>query len=172
MKVIRITTTAMLMAIAIVLSILEGFIPSFGVPGVKLGLANIAILIVLYEFGIIDALIVNLGRVFLASLIRGGIFTMGFWMSFAGALVSLGVMFLLKILFKKFSLVGVSIVGAIFHVVAQIFVGVIFLQTWELFFYLPILLLTSLVTGIFVGVVAKLIINTKVISKLKERHNL
>ena len=154
MKVKDITTNAILLAIAIVLSIVEGFIPSIGVPGVKFGLANIVILITLYAYGWHYALAVNLLRVFLVSLLRGTIFQIGFFMSLTGALFSLAIMIFCKLVIKKLNIITVSVLGAFAHVVGQILVAVIYLETTGMFFYLPILTITSVATGIIVGFIA------------------
>ena len=77
MSVRRIALLGILTAATIVIAILESFIPSIGIPGVKLGLANIMILVILYELGIVDAIMVNLLRVIVVGLVRGNIFSMG-----------------------------------------------------------------------------------------------
>ena len=112
----KIALMGILTAGAIIIAILESFIPSIGIPGVKLGLANIVILIILYEIGIVEAIIVDLLRVLMVGLLRGTIVSMGFLMSLTGAVLSLGIMILLFLVVKKFSIVGVSVVGSIFHV--------------------------------------------------------
>lgn len=171
MKVQKMALLAVLTAGAIVLGILESFIPSIGIPGVKLGLANILILITLYELGILDALLVDLLRVFMVGLLRGTILSMGFLMSLTGAILSLGIMIIFYILIKKFSIIGVSVIGALFHVFGQILVAMLFLGTPYIVLYLPIISVSAIITGIFVGVVARLIIKTGIISKLKEKYN-
>ena len=152
----KLVTMALLISLAIVVSIADSFIPSF-VPGMKLGLANIIILVTLYGYGFKEAFLVNLARVFIASLLRGNIFTMGFFMSLAGAIASLIVMFLLKRFIKNIHIVGVSVVGSLFHSAAQIVVGMFFISSTSLIYYLPILCLTSVITGIFVGLTAGVI---------------
>ncbi len=153
----KITTTALLVALGVILSIIDSFIPGF-VPGMKLGLANIVILMTLYSYGFLDALFVNLLRVFLASFLRGTFLSMGFFMSLSGALVSLIIMFLLKRFIKKLHIVGVSVVGSLFHSFAQIGIAMLYLGTGNVIYYLPILCVTSILTGIFVGL-ATLYIN-------------
>ena len=160
-----------LTASAIVISIIESFIPSIGIPGVKLGLANIVILITLYELGWWEAAVVNLLRVLVTALVRGSFLSMGFLMSLTGALFSLGIMILLKLLIKKFSIIGVSVVGAVFHVFGQIFIAMIYLGGPAIIYYLPFIGLSAIITGILVGIVAKLVIDTKVISKQREKYN-
>lgn len=160
-----------LTAAAIVIAILESFIPSVGIPGVKLGLANIVILIILYELGIWEAITVNLLRVLVVSLVRGTFLSMGFLMSLTGCVLSLGIMILFYLLIKKFSIIGVSVIGSVFHVTGQILIAMIFLGSAYIFLYLPVIAISAIITGVFVGIVAKLIINTGVIKKQREKYN-
>lgn len=160
-----------LTAAAIVIAILESFIPSVGIPGVKLGLANIVILVILYELGIWEAVVVNLLRVLVVSLVRGTFLSMGFLMSLTGCVLSLGIMILFYLLVKKFSIIGVSVIGSIFHVAGQIFIAMIYLGSACIFLYLPVIAISAIITGVFVGIVAKLIINTGVIKKQREKYN-
>ena len=171
MKVQKMALLGVLTAAAIVIAILESFIPSVGIPGVKLGLANIVILIILYELGIWEAVVVNLLRVLLVSLVRGTFLSMGFLMSLTGCVLSLGIMILFYLLIKKFSIIGVSVIGSLFHVLGQIFIAMIFLGSAYIFLYLPVIAISAIITGVFVGVVAKLIINTGVIKKQREKYN-
>ena len=171
MKVQKMALLGVLTAGAIVIAILESFIPSLGIPGVKLGLANIVILIILYELGIVEAIIVNLLRVVVVGLVRGTFLSMGFLMSITGAVFSLGIMILFYVLIKKFSIIGVSVIGAIFHVFGQILIAMIFLGTTYIVLYLPIIAVSAIITGVFVGIVAKLIIRTGIIKKQREKYN-
>ena len=156
---------------AIVIAILESFIPSIGIPGVKLGLANIVILIILYELGIVEAVIVNLLRVLVVGLVRGTFLGMGFFMSLTGAVFSLGIMILFYLLIKKFSIIGVSVIGSIFHVGGQILIAMIYLGTAYIVLYLPVLAISAIITGVFVGIIAQLIIRTGIIKKQREKYN-
>ena len=171
MKVQKMALLGVLTAAAIVIAILESFIPSVGIPGVKLGLANIVILIILYELGIWEAVVVNLLRVLVVSFVRGTFLSMGFLMSLTGCVLSLGIMILFYLLIKKFSIIGVSVVGSIFHVAGQIFIAMIYLGSAYIFLYLPVIAISAIITGVFVGIVAKLIINTGVIKKQREKYN-
>ena len=171
MKVQKMALLGVLTAAAIVIAILESFIPSVGIPGIKLGLANIVILIILYELGIWEAAVVNLLRVLVVSLVRGTFLSMGFLMSLTGAALSLGIMILFYLLVKKFSMIGVSVIGSLFHVLGQILIAMIFLGTAYIFLYLPVIAISAIITGVFVGIVAKLIINTGVIKKQKDKYN-
>ena len=170
MKVQKMALLGILTAGAIVIAILESFIPSIGIPGVKLGLANIVILIILYELGIVEAIIVNLLRVLVVGFVRGTFLSMGFLMSLTGAVFSLGIMILFYLLIKKFSIIGVSVIGAVFHVFGQILIAMLFLGTAYIVLYLPVIAISAIITGVFVGIVAKLIINTGVIRKQREKY--
>lgn len=171
MKVQKMALLGVLTAAAIVIAILESFIPSVGIPGVKLGLANIVILIILYELGILEAVIVNLLRVLVVSFVRGTFLSMGFLMSLTGAVMSLGIMILFYVLIKKFSIIGVSVIGSIFHVAGQILIAMIYLGTAYIVLYLPVIAISAIITGVFVGITARLIIKTGVIQKQKEKYN-
>ena len=170
MKVHKIALLGVLTAAAIVISILESFIPGVGIPGVKLGLANIVILVILYEIGILEAIAVNIFRVVMASALRGTIFSMGFLMSLTGAVFSLTVMIVFYLLIKKFSIIGVSVIGSIFHVTGQILVAMLYLGTAYIVLYLPVIAISAIITGVFVGVVAQLIIKTGIIKKQREKY--
>lgn len=171
MKVQKMALLGVLTAGAIVIAILESFIPSIGIPGVKLGLANIVILVILYELGILEAIIVNLLRVIVVGLVRGTFLSMGFLMSLTGAFLSLGIMILFYLLIKKFSIIGVSVIGSIFHVAGQILIAMIFLGTAYIFLYLPVIALSAIITGVFVGIMAHLIIKTGIIKKQREKYD-
>lgn len=170
MKVQKMALLSVLTAAAIVIAIIESFIPSIWIPGVKLGLANIVILVILYEIGIIEAILVNLLRVFLVGLLRGTFLSMGFYMSLTGAVLSLAVMIIFYLIIKKFSIVAVSVMGSIFHIFGQILIAIIFLGTASVLYYLPIISISAIITGILVGIGAKLIINTGAIKKLREKY--
>ena len=109
-KLIRLSS---LIALAIVLSILESFVPIFNIPGIKLGLANIVIITTLYIYGFKESLFVSLIRILFVSILRNGLFSLYF--SLVGALFSIVAMFLFKK--TKLSIIGVSIIGSIFHII-------------------------------------------------------
>ena len=171
MKVQKMALLGVLTAGAIVIAILESFIPSIGIPGVKLGLANIVILVILYELGILEAVIVNILRVIVVGLVRGTFLGMGFLMSLTGAVFSLGIMILFYLLIKKFSIIGVSVIGSVFHVAGQILIAMLYLGTAYIVLYLPIIAISAIITGVFVGIIAKLIIRTGIIKKQREKYN-
>ena len=171
MKVHKIALLGVLTAATIVIAIAESFIPSIGIPGVKLGLANIMILIILYELGILEALGVNLARVLVVSLVRGTFLSMGFFMSLTGAVFSLAIMILFYVVIRQFSIIGVSVIGSLFHVFGQILVAIFYLGSGYVIYYLPVIAISAIITGVLVGVTARLIIRNGVIRKQKERYN-
>ena len=95
---------------------------------------------------------------------------MGFLMSLTGAILSLGIMILFYLIIKRFSIIAVSVMGSLFHIFGQILIAIIFLGTMSVLYYLPIISISAIVTGILVGIGAKLIIRTNVIKKLKEKY--
>ena len=167
----KIALLGILTAATIVIAIAESFIPSIGIPGVKLGLANIMILITLYELGILEAILVNLFRVVVVGLVRGTFLSMGFLMSVTGAVFSLGIMIVFYLFIKKFSIIGVSVIGSLFHVFGQIVIAMIFMGTPYVIYYLPIIGISAIITGVLVGITAQLVIKTGIIKKQKERYN-
>ena len=171
MNVRKLVLIAILTSLAIVLSIAESFIPSIGIPGVKLGLANIVIILVLYEIGILEAICINLLRVVVTGLVRGTFLSMGFLMSLTGAVLSLVIMILFYLLIKKFSIIGVSVIGSIFHVTGQILIAMLYLGTAYIVLYLPVIAISAIITGVFVGIIAQLIIRTGIIKKQREKYN-
>lgn len=152
-KTKRLCIISMLLAIAIVLNILESFIPVF-VPGVKLGLANIVILIMLYEFKPTEALLVNLLRILLVGVLRGNLLSPTFVMSLSGGVLSFIVMFLFSRL-KIFSPIGVSVLGAVSHATGQVLAAIVLLGTQAVMYYLPFIAILSIVTGVFSGILTK-----------------
>ena len=171
MKVQKIALLGVLLAATIVIAIAESFIPSFTIPGIKLGFANIVILVTLYELGVKEAVFINLVRVLVVSLVRGTFLSMGFFMSLTGAILSLGVMILFCLLIKKFSIIGVSVIGSLFHVTGQILIAMIYMGSVYVVYYLPIIGLAAIITGILVGFIARSIIKTNVIKNQREKYN-
>lgn len=157
MKTKKIAMLGLSIALAMIMSYIEVLVPlSFAVPGIKMGLANIVIIFALYKLGTKEAVLVSLIRVILVSLLFSNAMAMAY--SIAGAVLSLGVMWILKKT-DKFSVVGVSIAGGIMHNVGQIIMAVILLGTEQIALYLPVLIITGTVTGIVIGIVAGLVIN-------------
>lgn len=136
---------------ALILSIVESWIPvPVGIPGIKLGLANIITLIVIIFFDFKDTLFVVSIRCLLASIFGGGFIV--FLFSVAGGILSSVVMaFLYKKMSKYFSIIGISIAGAVFHNFGQITVASITMRDLSVVTYLPILLISGIIMGCFIG---------------------
>jgi len=146
---------ALLTAAAMILSYVESLLPSPGVPGVKLGLANIAVIFALYRLGGREAAAVSLVRVGMVSLLFGSLGALFY--SLAGAVLSLLVMALLRRT-DRFSSVGVSVAGGVSHNAGQILMAMLLLETRRLIWLLPVLVLSGLAGGVLVGLTAALLI--------------
>lgn len=139
-----------------VLSYIESRIPAFvAIPGIKVGLANIAVIFALYKFGTKDAIIISVLRVFLVSLLFGSSVSLIY--SLAGATLSLISMVLLKKI-TPLSEVGVSVCGGVMHNAGQITAASILLDTNVVVYYLPFLILSGTLAGIVVGIVSALLV--------------
>lgn len=136
--------------LALIFSYVETLIPiQFGIPGVKLGLANLIIVIALYRMKLSEAYLLSIVRVLLAGFIFGNYFSIIY--SLAGGLLSLTVMALLR---KKggFSVIGVSIAGGVFHNIGQLIIASVIVETFSVMYYVPMLLIAGLVTGLLIGI--------------------
>ena len=139
-------------ALALIFSYVETLIPiNFGIPGIKLGLANLIIIIALYKMKIGEAYALSIVRVILAGFMFGNLFSIIY--SLAGGLLSLTVMMLLKKT-DKFSVFGISMAGGVFHNVGQLIVAIIVMENLNIAYYMPVLLISGLITGFVIGLVA------------------
>ena len=144
----------MMVALAFTFSYLESLIPfDFAIPGVKLGLANLVVVVALYTMKPGEALCIVIIRIFLAGLTFGNAYSLAY--SLCGGLLSYAVMLLFKK--TKLSIIGVSMLGGIFHNIGQIIVAAIVLGTARIAYYLPVLLVSGVATGLAIGIVSKLI---------------
>lgn len=153
----------MMVALAFTFSYLESLIPfNFGIPGVKLGLANLVVVIALYTMKPAEAFSIAVIRIFLAGLTFGNAYSIAY--SLCGGILSFAVMLLLKR--TKLSMVGVSMMGGISHNIGQIIVAAIVMETARIAYYLPVLLVAGLATGLLLGVVSSLIVSR--VEKIKK----
>ena len=144
---------AILLTFALVCGYIETLIPiPFGVPGMKLGLTNAVIILIMYLIGPMEAIVVSILRVILIGFMFGNLYSICY--SFAGALLSFICMFLLY-KFSKFNMIAISVAGGFTHNLAQLLVAIVFFDTGYLIYYLPILLITGVVTGAVIGVIAQ-----------------
>ena len=145
----------MFLALALVAGYVEQLLPiNLGVPGVKLGLANIVTMVLLYTVGIRAAAGIAAIRILLAGILFGTGFSIVY--SAAGAVLSILVMTALKST-KQFSCISVSVAGGVFHNVGQILVAILILETGALVYYLPVLILSGLIAGIVIGILSGLL---------------
>ena len=146
----------MLVALAFVLSYIETLIPvNLGIPGAKLGLANLVVMVALYTLGTKEAFGLSMVRILLTGLTFSSMAAMLY--SFAGGLFSFAVMALMKKT-KKLSVTGVSVLGGIAHNAGQIFVAMWMLDTATLIYYLPVLAITGVASGTVIGLLAVMVI--------------
>ena len=144
------------LATAMILSYVETLIPfNIGIPGIKIGLPNLVVLFILYKYGFGYAAAVSLLRVALAGILFGS--APSFIYSLSGALVSLGIMVLLKKT-DLFSPAGVSVAGGITHNLAQICAAAVLMNTAEILYYLPALVIGGTVSGALIGLTAGIMI--------------
>lgn len=143
-------------ALALIFSYVETLIPvNLGIPGVKLGLANLLIVVALYKMRLSEAYLLSVVRVLLAGFIFGNYFSIIY--SLAGGLLSLTVMALLK-KWGGFSLQGISIAGGVFHNIGQLIVAAVVVETFSVTYYFPVLLVAGLLTGLVIGIVAEMML--------------
>ncbi len=154
MKTKKIALLAMCVALSMILSYVESLLPSPGVPGVKLGLANLVVIFALYKLGWREAAGISLLRVFLVSLLFGHAASLMY--SAAGAALSLAGMILLKKT-DKLSCVAVSVIGGVLHNVGQILMARLLMGP-NVVYYLPVLILSGTAAGVAIGVVSALIV--------------
>lgn len=146
----RVATSAILATLALIFSYVEAILPfNIGIPGIKLGLANLVVVITLYELDARYALAVNLVRVMIAGLLFSGLYGMLF--SLAGCIASYLVMLLLHRT-GRFSIIGVSMGGGVAHTMGQLLVAILMVSNLRLSYYLPILLFSGMICGIIVGI--------------------
>ena len=135
-------------ALALIFSYVETLIPiNFGIPGVKLGLANLVIVIALYKMKLTEVYLLSVVRVLLSGFIFGNYFSIIY--SLAGGLFSLTVMALLK-KSKGFSVMGISVAGGVF----QLIVAMLVVETFSVGYYFSVLLVAGLITGLVIGIVS------------------
>lgn len=147
----KIALCGVLTSLAAIFSYVEAIIPfNFGVPGIKLGLANVVIVFALYTLGTSYAVIISIVRIIIVSSLFSSPAVALY--SLAGALLSLVCMALLKKT-GKFSTVGVSMAGGVFHNLGQLAVAAAVVETLQLLYYLPVLIVAGMITGILIGII-------------------
>ena len=152
----RIAYMGMLTALAFVFSYIEFLLPiNLGVPGIKLGLANLVVIVALYTMSVRAACTLSFVRIVLTGLTFGNLASMIY--SLAGGILSLAAMILAKRR-NAFSVTGVSVLGGVFHNIGQIIAAILVLETSGLLYYLPVLVVSGTIAGALIGILASVII--------------
>jgi len=152
-----------ILSLALIFSYVEFLIPfDFGIPGIKLGLANIIAVFVLYKNGFKSSMAINIARVLLVGILFGNVFCLVY--SLSGGILSVAAMSLFK-KWRALGIVGVSVIGAVAHNIGQIAAAAIVLTTPAVFYYLPFLIISAVVTGVLIGLSTGIILD-----RLKAAH--
>lgn len=145
----KISFCSIFAALALIFSYIERLMPlDIGVPGVKLGLANLIVIVALYTLGAKYAFGINLFRIFVGGLLFSGVFGTAY--SMAGGLLSFLVMYLLMRT-GLFSIVGVSMAGGVAHNIGQILMASLIVANVKIMLYMPVLIISGMITGILIG---------------------
>lgn len=146
----------LLLSFSLILSYIESLIPfNFAIPGIKIGLSNFSVVLCLYIFSPIDAMLISLTKAVLSSLLFGNFSTLIY--STAGALLSCLLMILLKKI-RLIHIISVSAIGGVTHNIAQLFVAYMIIRSNGVLYYLPYLIFSGLVFGSLLGFIVNLII--------------
>ena len=149
-KTMKIAFLGMFVTLALIASYVESLVPFyFGAPGIKLGLANLITIVLLYRGSLKDAALVSILRIVLSGLLFGNMFSIIY--SFCGAFLSLLIMCFLKRL-EGFSILGVSIAGGVFHNLGQLLAAICLMENGNIMYYFPVLLIAGVVTGLLIGI--------------------
>lgn len=152
----KLTISALLVALAMIFSYIEVLIPfNFGIPGIKLGLANLVVVVALYILGTKQAFMISMVRIILVAFTFGSLAALLY--SIAGGILSFVVMSLCR-KFKGLSVMGVSVAGGVSHNIGQIIVAILVVENMNLLFYVPVLMIAGIVTGLLIGLVAGLVL--------------
>lgn len=153
-------------ALALIFSYVESLIPiHFAIPGIKLGLANLIVVVALYKMGPKEAFCLSVVRVILAGFLFGNMFSIVY--SMAGCSLSVVAMSFLKRM-QGFSIMGISIAGGVFHNLGQIIVAIIVVENFSIAYYFPVLMIAGIITGLIIGILANEMLKRLVSVDLKE----
>lgn len=160
----KISDCAMLVALAMIFSYVEVLIPiHLGIPGVKLGIANLVTVVGLYLLNPGEVFLISMARILLVSFLFGN--GMSLLYSLAGGILSFGVMLLIRRM-KGFSILGMSMAGGVFHNAGQLLVAAFVVKNIKLFYYFPVLLISGVLTGAVIGMLAGRILPVLGLAKL------
>lgn len=152
----RVARLGIFVALAMVFSYIEVIIPfSFGIPGVKLGIANIVVVTGLYFLKPQDVFLISMVRIVLMGILFGNGVSLLY--SLGGGILSFLIMLVCKKL-KFFSIIGISVVGGVFHNLGQLLAAMAVLQNEKIAYYFPVLLAAGVVTGALIGILAERVV--------------
>lgn len=152
----RLTISALLVALAMIFSYIEALIPfNFGIPGIKLGLANLVVVVALYLLGAKQAFMISMVRILLVAFTFGSLAALFY--SIAGGILSFAVMVLCRKI-KGLSVMGISVAGGVSHNIGQIVVAIFVVENMNLLLYVPILIIAGIVTGLLIGLVSGMVL--------------
>lgn len=150
----RIATDAVLTTIALAIFIVELQIPTLvPIPGIKLGLANIITVFAIFRLKKTDAAMILFLRILLGAMFSGNMLAIMYSLA-GGLLCYLSMLFISKILTERQIFVA-SIIGAIAHNIGQILIAFLITQSVGIFYYLPVLIISAIITGLFTGLCAQ-----------------
>ncbi len=153
----RVARVGIFVSLAMIFSYIEAILPfNFGIPGVKLGIANIVVVTALYQLSFPETAGISFVRIFLMGLLFGNLLSLAY--SFSGGLLSLLGMVLCKRL--KLSVIGVSMIGGVLHNMGQLAAAILILKSTALSYYMPVLIISGLVTGFLIGIASMKIISS------------
>lgn len=152
----RLTISALLVALAMIFSYIEALIPfNFGIPGIKLGLANLVVVVALYLLGAKQAFMISMVRILLVAFTFGSLAALFY--SIAGGILSFAVMALCRKI-KGLSVMGISVAGGVSHNIGQIVVAIFVVENMNLILYVPVLIIAGIVTGLLIGLVSGMVL--------------
>ena len=155
MKTKKIAYLGLLIALAFVFSYIEFLIPvNIGIPGAKLGLANLVIIVALYTLNEKDAFLLSMVRIVLVGFTFANLASMLY--SLAGGILSFLAMLLAKRT-KRLSITGVSVIGGVFHNIGQIIMAIWVVKTASLIYYLPVLMVSGIAAGVAIGILGAMV---------------
>ena len=158
MKTRKLTTLGLLTAIALTIFLVEAQIPAIvPLPGVKLGLANIVTVFTVFALSPKDGVLVLAARIFLGAVFAGNFSTIFY--SAAGGALAIAVIILLKKVLKPNQLWVAGCLGAIAHSIGQMSMAVVMMGTLSIMMYLPVMIVISIITGLFTGLCAQFLVN-------------
>ena len=152
----KVAYMGLFLALALICSYVESLIPFyFGVPGVKLGLTNIVVVMALYCIGAKEAFLISVLRILLAGFLFGNMFSILY--SLAGGLLSFGIMLLLKKT-GKFRVISVSVAGGVSHNMGQLVIAALVVENYHIFYYGTVLIIAGIITGFIIGIISQEVI--------------